>query len=210
MSSWNAPLIPAQALGPSICKWGSRSQLGFSTFLNRREITVNKQPKRQPCVPLASCPRHFCTFLEFSFCRGCVSHFQPHLWQSGGEAGLAVVMCSWDLPWRGWRRQPQAPEVTGAGRQSCIHQVQQVTVTETMSSPTSRAPPCREIFLYLPGRCQPCAQCLQKGRAREQSRSPEGSGAITSSELSSGKTGCVYPGVMPAPPMGARPCLGAV
>lgn len=85
-------------------------------------------------------------------------------------------MYNWDLPWKGWIRQPQAPWLrtavlllTGAWRQGCIHQVQQVTVTETMRSPTSRAPPRREIFLYLPGRCQPCAHCLQKGLAREQS-----------------------------------------
>lgn len=78
----------------------------------------------------------------------------------------------------------------GRWRKGCTQQVQQVIVTETMRSSTSRAPPCRKVFLYLRGRCQPFAHSLKKVLAREQSRTvPEGCcGAITSSKSGSDKT----------------------
>lgn len=110
------------------------------------------------------------------------------------------------MPWKGWLRRSQPPwlktqlktEVAAAEgwqgqghwRKGCIHQVQQVTMTETMRS-SSRAPPCREVFLYLCGRCQPVAYSLKKVLARERSRkAPEGCcGAISNSKPGSGKTG---------------------
>lgn len=57
-------------------------------------------------------------------------------------------------------------------------------MTETLRSLASQAPPCREVFLYLCGRCQLFAHSLKKMLAREQSRkSPEGCcGAIPSSQ----------------------------
>lgn len=108
------------------------------------------------------------------------------------------------MPWKGWLRRSQPPwlktqlktEVAAAEgwqgqghwRKGCIHQVQQVTMTETMRS-SSRAPPRREVFLYLCGRCQPVAHSLKKVLARERSRkAPEGCcGAISSSSWALGK-----------------------